>query len=54
LPSEAQFIKTKIKEKPVTEYDFEKNLLIAKKIIDKYSLPYAFETNEILKNKSSF
>ena len=54
FPSDSQSIKSKMKEKPVTEYDFEKNLIIVKKVIDKYSLPYTFEINELLKNKGSF
>lgn len=54
FPDDITTIKLKIKEKPVTEYDFEKNLLIVKKVIDKHRLQYDLNVGEIVKNKGCF
>lgn len=34
-----------MKDKPITEYDFEKNVLLVKKIIDKHNLSYKLNVN---------
>jgi hypothetical protein len=52
IPSEAVLIKSKMKEKPVTEYDFEKNLILMKKVIEKHNLLNNLDINEILKSKN--
>ncbi len=43
-----------MKYKPVTEYDFEKNLLLVKKVLDRYKLQHCLDVSEMAKNKGCF